>query len=1205
MDKMVDFFDSFVNLNDKTKKLIPIIKEYSFESIIKSAFTIASWRNNRGAQESCLALNNALSLIDDWGNKEITEYADFISLFEEICPILQITMYDDPVLMDCGEIKLCYKNRYYSVVTGTGHTSPVFADLQFLEYTSEIACMDTYTESILNYSDAMLSYLLSSNLYVDSNFSMSPKFECPSDEYFNSVISFFDIKLWNNLSDSLLTILSTANNNILKSHFVLYNGGFYPIFNPSLIVDYFTNIVDKLPQKSIEQIVKQSLTQKINMLYCSERSYFPKLIANCLVLDDKSPIEIDSTFFTFIKDEHLIIFLNVTNNNQYLSVISQIESAFANANLSVVDLEQRTEKSYCQAYRMSADSNLHFILFDNHINVDETSFRLTGRDERRIYSAIDLMYAIMFSKDILELIEFDDKSRNESAQILSYGGVSDYYTIYSQERGFISKGAIEFNNIYSEIDTSAANIFSKYIELNKCFPFHISPQTFSQPECWSIVVDDNGLYQYSKKSSELIAGAVFLFDNGLTVFLSYDFLSILKEDVSEQSKINLESFRAIVEHFLLEYHSLFSSIDCLTNNYIHLCCYSLSTNIESGYIAICNTSHLDNVIKIDFMVDSQKLMMDISTAENRIIEYQMISQIFDPILNLYPSELSNAYEVIKKDVIKNKTIDTKAIKFNFYFNTTFLSISESEVSKLTVRKQIAKIAFDSGVRPGMYEQKYATKIVRKMQNAIVNCLESKILQFNRLDLHKLLLSAYSGELFSSRINQESFSLGNKLEEQEKINSQQKSFYSLMISKNNQLALLYLIETNLYLISNRGNKINIDNNELAELLSFAQCVVELQNNSDLCFHTDSKTQLVVLDDYRIDVELGNEFSVKQENLNKRRLSSKSYEIRNSKKDNEYLKKVANAFLIDTGVDFSLLMAAFEQLSMIGYELNEIGGEEITPNVIKISTRAVLEHYNKTYVIEETPVDAIKAVYNFITIDPSKLKTLDGQTHPYLPIWDREKRDNTFFVKPLLRDNDYYIFSPIMIDELRNRWFHGLLQFYLPYEIGLSNVKESLVDWKKVYEELFSSDVASLFKELGFEYYKHDVDIRRDDRKGNHPTIDEIGDYDVIGLCKSLKTIFVIECKVLQPIGSVFEHSNEQKRFFTEEKFDEKFQKRIDHLSATYIDFFKNNGYEYVDEEYTIKPFMVVNKVFDSFYKPISFPIVTYDELKTEIKSQITN
>ncbi len=130
------------------------------------------------------------------------------------------------------------------------------------------------------------------------------------------------------------------------------------------------------------------------------------------------------------------------------------------------------------------------------------------------------------------------------------------------------------------------------------------------------------------------------------------------------------------------------------------------------------------------------------------------------------------------------------------------------------------------------------------------------------------------------------------------------------------------------------------------------------------------------------------------------------------------------------------------------------------------------------------------------------------------------------------------------------------------------------------------------------HKHDIDLRREDRCGKHPNINVLGDYDVIGLNITKKTIFVIECKVLQPIGSVFEHSNQQKHFFTEEKYDEKFQKRIDYFSKVATSFFANHGYD--TEGFAIKPYMVVNKVFSSYYKNVRFSIVTFDELKRELE-----
>ena len=97
---------------------------------------------------------------------------------------------------------------------------------------------------------------------------------------------------------------------------------------------------------------------------------------------------------------------------------------------------------------------------------------------------------------------------------------------------------------------------------------------------------------------------------------------------------------------------------------------------------------------------------------------------------------------------------------------------------------------------------------------------------------------------------------------------------------------------------------------------------------------------------------------------------------------------------------------------------------------------------------------------------------------------------------------------------------------------------------------------------------------------------------------MKNRLDINYKVLQPIGSVFEHSNQQKRFFTKEKFDEKFQKRIDYFSKVAMSFFANHGYD--TEGFTINPYMVVNKVFSSYYKHVQFPIVTFDELKREIQ-----
>lgn len=56
--------------------------------------------------------------------------------------------------------------------------------------------------------------------------------------------------------------------------------------------------------------------------------------------------------------------------------------------------------------------------------------------------------------------------------------------------------------------------------------------------------------------------------------------------------------------------------------------------------------------------------------------------------------------------------------------------------------------------------------------------------------------------------------------------------------------------------------------------------------------------------------------------------------------------------------------------------------------------------------------------------------------------------------------------------------------------------------------------------------------------------------------------------------------------------------IDYFSKVAMSFFANHGYD--TEGFTINPYMVVNKVFSSYYKHVQFPIVTFDELKREIQ-----
>lgn len=135
-------------------------------SILLTAFAINSWRNNRGSQESCLALNSAIICNKCWGEETIDTYEKFSAFYDKIYPILQPSNLDDPVMCDFEEIKLCFENKYHSVITGTGHTAPVFSNLRFLESISKSA-MHGMTEELLEYSQKMIDVLQRDNRWND------------------------------------------------------------------------------------------------------------------------------------------------------------------------------------------------------------------------------------------------------------------------------------------------------------------------------------------------------------------------------------------------------------------------------------------------------------------------------------------------------------------------------------------------------------------------------------------------------------------------------------------------------------------------------------------------------------------------------------------------------------------------------------------------------------------------------------------------------------------------------------------------------------------------------------------------------------------------------------------------------------------------------------------------------------------------------
>ena len=100
----------------------------------------------------------------------------------------------------------------------------------------------------------------------------------------------------------------------------------------------------------------------------------------------------------------------------------------------------------------------------------------------------------------------------------------------------------------------------------------------------------------------------------------------------------------------------------------------------------------------------------------------------------------------------------------------------------------------------------------------------------------------------------------------------------------------------------------------------------------------------------------------------------------------------------------------------------------------------------------------------------------------------------------------------------------------------------------------------------------------------------------------KTIWIVECKVIEKVATFYDMYRQQNRFFNEHKEDEMFQRRIDYLQENANQVIQQLGCtDYAD--YKEIPYMCMNKVLVSRYKKIAFPIVSYPELAEIISGVI--
>ncbi len=1181
-----------------------IISKYMIDDVIKAVFCLNGWIKNRSALTIALTLNQSIYITEEFGSQRITNYKQFLDFFELINSHLVISPNDDLTLNDFGQVSIVVDGKVFPVILGTGYEQ-VFAALNFLPNLAGILGRAEELQMILEYNNTIISRLKEFNtMEADDN---RICFELPTETFWNAVDVLFDSSDYNEHFDTIIKFMYFEKCPIEMRHIIKYKEEYYPLFNSSLLIDYYKELLSSSSTDEnidhIELTILKFLEGTYNFAPTPSNSVLvqPKLFnkqKKCLIDDSKY-------LFLASHKKGIVICVNKIHYGDQAILENQIKL--------IEDLHLKDELFFIESYprdnikgnrgiKISSQQKLEFILIDSFTDI--TSETIFIGSSSFPCTALDILNILYFINDFGELIDFIKYIKYEQAQIMSFGGISSVFFTWKQSNRFISQGAVDYNLISILYGTVDQYIYDYFTSNLKNYPLHIKSKMFHNPFAW--IISDSGapFFHLEHKGLSGFAGEATLINNSTFIFLAQNIEFFVAEDFELST---FTGFNVINELCLLFFKSFgeyfLSKIPFLDNMILQILYMPMHyaqkidrigfTSDETKEYLFSDIYVNESTIILRFTVKIDDLLNAISSSVDRRVEIKFFSELISTLEKYFASQ--DAYnefiDTLRSYENEKKEVGVFTIEQDYYYSNQSSILNIQPYNYIKARKEIAKICFEKGIIPGLYQAQEATKIIRKMQEAIVDVFEKQIAEFDEHELHAKALSYCSSQIHYTNLNRKRYDSFSNLKEAAEKEFKEKTRNMREEYRRNVLAAQYLIESNLYVSHSQNRK--CENDDLTDLMAFADWLVILQFSADTCHFTEYDLSIEIDDEFRVNTITSEEKQIEYNHMLFRKYEQTDYFIKGNETDKYYLTRCFSAFHTDTGVDFNIFLLLIEYLQL--EVINDSFDCEILPNVFEIDRNQLLEDCLK-YSNGMAKKDDLKMALDFITLHTQKLKNLGQTEHRVLTIWDREKRSQRFEVRPVVMRENICIFSPVVLRKLATLWKSGIMEWFTPYELGLDTLQQEIKSWKKYYENEMVQDIVDLFKLNEFDIVEREIDLAS--RFPNDDFPERLGDFDVLAISKTLHQIWLIESKVLQKVGSIFEDQMQQRGFFYQNKYDEKFQKRIDY-SKENIDKIKTL-FKLSESDYKIVPYMVINKVFVSRYKDLDFPIVSFGELKEILK-----
>lgn len=1181
------------------KKLSYIMQKYVFHDVITAVYCINLWRKNRSALAQNLSLNMALTLANSTGTTPINSYSDFQLFYSEIANFLKISSSEDYITDDYGEVFINHCGKSYPVIIGTGHQQ-VYAVLRYMQTLSSICNKNDELTTLLEYINTIITHTHESNI---PNAEFIITHELPSEDFWNVIKNLFSNPIFRKQFKDVSEIMGYEKSPIEMRHFVNKGTSLFPLFNASLLIDYYKLLLSTTTEEEKDAHITKTILSILENSFNFSSNSPHRVLLNPMVIDSQTnkPVLTNKLFFASFNKDCILIGINknqILDRNQLEDIKKQIGLFNNSSGLYLAEKYYRKELKGGYSIKLSPHQDIVYMVINPFTDVTEHNMFFEEHTQEFECTALDALYLLGFSNGLNETIDYIQYNKTDSlSQLFSFGGKSNHFFVWKTHDRQISSGAIEYDHMIADYNATEDYVYSYFKDYLMDFPKN-NYALFLDPLNWIAETSNLNYVRIFHKGCLGFGGEIKKLADHFYLFISNNVELFIDGGLSQEMEITLKTIDELNQRLFVRYAKLVSELPVLNNktlqllfmpwNYANTQFSEKTLSNPSIKMAYSEALLNNDSVMIRYTVRNQQFLDAIQNTPNRGAENQFLLELLKPLEKYSPKEFALLKQTVITDSSLPKTVGVFTIEQDYYFSDQALDTDLSSISFVQVKKEIAKICLVSDIEPGEYTGRAATSIIRKMQITIVQLFESYLSNYDQFDLHQKALNYYAVQQNGIILNMKRYASFKNLDPEIQIEFEQETIKKRENYRRNISTAEYLLESNL-IISHIEEPKKCSPKEFEFLLAFADWLVVLQDNADLCYYTNHDITISIDEEYKLDTNITETAQKQINNIVARKYSTKDYQIKNDSIDHAFAKEAMSAFYQDTNLDFSLLISLIEYMQL-GITQDETA-KEIYPNVFEIEKDLLLQKYNALLESPEPDINVIANIINFLTINPSTLKTVEGNVNDILPIWKRKTRNNRFNVKPIIMHNGKCIFSPVIMNQLLTAWKSGILEWYLPYETGLDNLNAVLKKWKKRYEDQMVQDIAEIFRTANFDIVIPEVDLVHRFPKENYP--EELGDYDVLAINTSKKEIWIIESKVLQKVGSVYEDQMQQKSFFFQHKDDEKFQRRIDYMTRNYSKVL--TSFEVNNETYTVIPYMVTNKLFSSRYKQIAFPIITFDEL----------